>query len=124
MPRFYAGAADAMNAPFEPKTPCRNMETRPCVFLTMNDSKRYLVNECLPHHCTRHEDKYVEGTIPHDWATEDGATVYKEIGDYHGGPYCLRCEQTFCQHCDPGIWNKPCGEQGQTIFSLQHVEKE
>jgi hypothetical protein len=64
---FYVSAADAMEAPFEPKTPCRIMETRPCVVLTLDDSRCFTVNECPPNECVRFEKK--EET--HGSTTED-----------------------------------------------------
>lgn len=127
MPRFYEGAANAMNAPFEPKTPCRNMQTRPCVAPNTADSRHFLVKECLPHKCARFEDHYEEGSIPHEWemdAEDPNYVAYHELGDYHGGPRCIRCEMVFCQHCHPRIWRDVCGEQDVQLFSLQHIEKE
>lgn len=127
MPRFYEGAVDAMNAPFEPKTPCRNMPTRPCVAPNTADSKHYFTTECLPHQCARFEDRYEEGQIPHEWemdAEDPGYVAYHDIDDNHGGPRCIRCEMVFCKFCEPDIWRKICGEQDVQLFSLQHIEKE
>lgn len=50
---FYKDGSDAMLAPFEPKTPCRVMETRPCVILSLLESHRFKVDECEPNGCVR-----------------------------------------------------------------------
>jgi hypothetical protein len=44
---------DAMLAPFEPKTPCRQFETRPCVRLTRIPDERFPVDECPKGECVR-----------------------------------------------------------------------
>lgn len=114
--QFYLGAQEALNAPFEPRTPCRNMPTRPCVILTHDDRQRFPIQGCLPHYCTRHNDNYPEGEIPHQWALAEssprGAVRSQvknfDLGDYHDGPYCVRCEMYFCRNCHPNIWHEPC----------------
>ena len=53
MDEFYKDGSDAMLASFEPKTPCRQMETRPCVRITIEDDRRFRVKECLPMQCAR-----------------------------------------------------------------------
>lgn len=54
---FYKDGSDAMLAPFEPKTPCRVMETRPCVKITFVESQRYPQTECLPKQCVRFQSR-------------------------------------------------------------------
>jgi len=46
----------------------------------------------------------------HDWErTEDGRIDEFAFGvDYHNGPVCKRCQYSFCMHCNPDGWNKPC----------------
>lgn len=120
---YYEGAADSLHAPFEPKTPCRNMPTRPCVLITNDERRMFPRDECMPHYCTRHTDQYEEGQIPHQWVLEESSarglvvTIprYFELDDYHGGPRCTRCEMTFCQFCDPKILTAICSEQDQTL---------
>ena len=38
----------------------------------------------------------------HDWAkTEDGSVdLWRYDEGNHNGPFCLRCEQSFCIHCE------------------------
>jgi hypothetical protein len=119
--RFYAGASDALNGPMDPKTPCRNMETRPCVILdpeTPGVETKFPKRECLPHECQRFADRYEQGEIPHQWARdEDGDLVNIDLGDYHDGPYCTRCERAFCRNCeDPGLMNAVCEVQDEALF--------
>lgn len=119
----YNGARDAVKAQFEPKTACRNMPTRPCVILdaeTPGVETTFPKRECLPHECRRFTDRYEQGQIPHQWAQdpeESDGLLYMEIGDYHGGPYCTRCKQAFCMHCDPqGLLFAVCEVQDETLF--------
>lgn len=113
---FYGGAEDSMNAPFEPKTPCRNFETRPCVVLTTDDRQRFPRSECLPHKCARFPDRYEEPNIPHDWEMNGNSPAYHEMGDYHGGVHCIRCNGYFCQHCDPKVFTAVCPVQDANLF--------
>lgn len=114
---YYDGARDAMEAPMEPKTPCRNMATRPCTRLVTDDRERFPIRECLPHHCARFTDHYEEGKIPHEWAlNEDGTAKTFELGDHHDGPYCVRCEIHYCCWCDPDVWTGTCATQDTTLF--------
>lgn len=121
---FYDGAADAMDAPFEPKTPCRNMETRPCTVLTTKGDQRFLRKECLPHYCTRFTDHYEEGQIPHQMVLAEsgprGGTVTTakdfELSELHDGPKCVRCGVYFCRWCNPNVFNEPCSNQDRTLF--------
>ena len=65
----------------------------------------------------------VEFLLPHEWARdEDGSIKYVDQGDYCGGPYCLRCEESFCQHCKPGIWDEPCFDQEPDLFAPPFTE--
>lgn len=54
---YYEDAATAFNAPMEPATPCREMETRACVDLTNDESSMYRVYPCRPKMCTRHPSR-------------------------------------------------------------------
>jgi hypothetical protein len=122
--QFYDGASDALHAMFEPKTPCRNMETRPCVILTMDDRQRFPRQQCLPHYCNRHTDRYEEGQIPHQMVLEqagprgmiDQRPRDFEQGEYHDGPKCVRCGGYFCRHCNPNVFTDPCYNQDPTLF--------
>lgn len=51
--QFYNNAFEAMDEPFEPKTPCRQFETRPCVELSEDESQRFRVEACKPGECVR-----------------------------------------------------------------------
>lgn len=120
MKQYYDGAADAMHAPFEPKTPCRNFETRPCVQLTVDGRKQFRTSECTAHHCARgYQEHYEKGQIPHEFvldADEDNGLKYFELGEYHGGPKCVRCGGMFCRNCEPGVLTEPCSNQDSTLF--------
>lgn len=37
--------------------------------------------------------------------------AYNEMGDMHGGPTCVICEQSWCQFCDPDIFKEKCPER-------------
>jgi hypothetical protein len=50
---YWSTPADAMIAPFEPETPCRQFETRPCVELSEDEGQRYRVMQCAPGGCRR-----------------------------------------------------------------------
>lgn len=50
---YWSTARDAMIGPFEPETPCRQFETRPCVELSMDEGQRYRVVQCAPGGCRR-----------------------------------------------------------------------
>lgn len=50
---YWKSGSDAMVAPFEPRTPCRQFETRPCVDLSEDVSMRYRVLPCKPSLCRR-----------------------------------------------------------------------
>jgi hypothetical protein len=28
--------------------------------------------------------------------------------DYHNGPHCVRCDEWFCEHCQPRSLTEPC----------------
>lgn len=105
---FYLGASDAMSAPFEPKTPCRNMSTRPCVWTSKDDRTLYPENECPHHHCARFDDEYEEGKIPHEFKLKNGVIENFDLGDIHDGPYCVRCKMYFCRNCSPKIYTEIC----------------
>lgn len=121
---YYDGATDALHAMFEPKTPCRNMETRPCVVIGTNDSQHFLRRECLPHYCARHTDRYQEGQIPHQMVLAEsgprGSIVPIaedfELSEFHDGPKCLRCGGYFCRWCNPNVFNEPCPNQDPSLF--------
>jgi hypothetical protein len=116
-PGFYLGAADAMHAPFEPKTPCRNMETRPCVRLVFDDRQMYPINECPHHHCVRHEETYEEGKIYHEFKLDaKGDVELFSLGDPHDGPYCVRCERYFCRSCNPNLYQEYCEVQDPRLI--------
>jgi len=60
-----------------------------------------------------------EFKYPHEWAREeDGSIDYVELGEQHGGPYCLRCGLSFCQHCVPNIFTEACDDQDAELFAL------
>lgn len=51
----FASALEAIPKIFEPKVPCRIMETRACVDLAVDESKKFRKTECPKGHCVRFE---------------------------------------------------------------------
>lgn len=46
---------------------------------------------------------------PHVWEIDaDGEPKEFDSGDYHGGPRCVLCGDTFCRGCDAAGMNGPC----------------
>jgi len=40
---------------------------------------------------------------------EDGSVdVFALDADYHNGPYCLRCDEYFCMHCNRNVLTEEC----------------
>lgn len=50
---FYSDGEDAMSAPMTPKTPCRIIETRPCVDAV--DPYEYPISPCSSGYCARYD---------------------------------------------------------------------
>ena len=32
--------------------------------------------------------------------------------EYHNGPKCIRCGESFCEHCNPEKYEEPCTAEG------------
>jgi hypothetical protein len=41
-----------------------------------------------------------------------------EWGDYHNGPACKRCEDSWCGHCEPEKMDEECPSGQQELFEL------
>lgn len=54
MTGYFENVKEAIPEAFEPINPCRQMETRPCVDLTEDVSKRFRKEPCPPGKCRRH----------------------------------------------------------------------
>lgn len=102
---------------YKPKTPCRNVCALPCVDVIDTTTTKFRTEECMPHRCSRVVDEYEVGQIPHEMALDpDGSETYIEMGDYHGGPKCMRCGELFCIHCEPGVRTDVCSNQDLGLF--------
>jgi hypothetical protein len=44
-------------------------------------------------------------------------------GDYHNGPKCRRCGNSWCHHCQPGIYDEEC-PSGQLDLPLLESAKD
>ena len=114
---FYKKPREAVPVIGQPLTPCRNDPKRPCR-VVIDGKERYRTSECLPHHCTRAQDHYPAGEIPHEMmVTASGAATYTEWDDEHNTPICLRCGAANCDLCNPGVYTELCANQDETLFN-------
>lgn len=49
---------------------------------------------------------------PHEWLLdEDGEVdIFGFDAPGHNGPHCTRCDEGFCHHCNPDIYDAECPE--------------
>lgn len=52
---YYRGPVQAMRGDLDPKTPCHQFPTRPCIDLFNETSKTYRTRVCLPQKCNRYQ---------------------------------------------------------------------
>jgi hypothetical protein len=59
MVEYFDTPSEAMYQYFDPRVPCRQFDTRACVDLNMDDSKRFRKTPCEPKMCVRfpHRDQ-------------------------------------------------------------------
>lgn len=61
--------------------------------------------------------RYTEdGQLRHEWAEDELGIIRYELGEYHDGPRCIRCDVTRCQHCYPDFLTEACSEQTGNLF--------
>lgn len=56
--------------------------------------------------------------MKHDFAldTDGKIDIWQLDEDHHNGPRCMRCDESFCHHCDPQIYEKECLVNQPSIF--------
>lgn len=57
--------------------------------------------------------------MKHDWVLNEHGDIdfWRLAEGYHNGPECIRCGQTFCEHCSPECYNEEC-PSGQMDLGL------
>jgi DNA primase catalytic subunit len=52
--------------------------------------------------------KYSLEESGHKWLKDEDGEVNMWVldMDYHNGPYCEACEQSFCEHCEDNMYPK------------------
>lgn len=45
---------------------------------------------------------YDYGKTTHEWVKDNGRVdiFAYEVGEYHNGPKCIKCDYGFCHHCN------------------------
>lgn len=59
--------------------------------------------------------KYGTTKLPHHkWHRNRGGRIDNFAFDsgYHNGPVCIRCGESFCEHCHPECYDEPCTAEG------------
>lgn len=58
----------------------------------------------------------------HVFRVNDDGSIWQYDDDYHGGPECVRCGDTWCSWCQPKRWEEQCPENAQpTLPTLEYV---
>lgn len=56
--------------------------------------------------------------MKHKWYLEPNGDidVWRLEYDIHNGPQCMRCKQSFCEHCRPKIFEDECPSSQLSFF--------
>lgn len=55
--------------------------------------------------------------ILHEWVLDErGEVEIFNLGEYHDGPKCVRCNEYFCLSCEPEVFTQPCDNQDPALF--------